>query len=161
MGNSVTKRVAMVAGLLTAPISARLDQRPPQAQVDDRPLKIKEFFSRRRCPLASESGEFVTAADRNHLDWRLLPGIAFVESGGGRAYKNNNVFGWGSCQKTFSSVRAGIHAVAVRLATSPLYRHKTTDQILFTYNPRPEYSEKVKAVMRLSGGASSVSQAAD
>ncbi len=142
----------MVASLITAPITARWDEKPQppkQARPDDRALKLKEFFRRRQSPLVTEAGEFVTAADRNHLDWRLLPGIAFVESSGGKNYSNNNVLGWDSCHKAFSSVRAGIQAVAARLGCSPLYRHKTTDQILYTYNPQPMYSEKVKAIMRM------------
>ena len=163
MGNSAAKRFAMVAGLLTAPITARMDRphTPKQALADHRSLKIKNFFLRKRCPLASEAGEFISAADRNRLDWRLLPGIAFVESGGGKDYRNNNIFGWDNCHRAFSSVRAGIHAVAERLANSPLYRHKTTDQILGTYNPRPEYSERVKAVMRMIASAPATETAAD
>ncbi|HZU26792.1 MAG TPA: hypothetical protein VFA04_14800 [Bryobacteraceae bacterium] len=163
MPNSTAKRFAMVAGLLTAPITARMDKPhpPKQALADDRCLKLKHFFQRKKSPLASEADEFVAAADRNRLDWRLLPGIAFVESGGGKDYRNNNVFGWDNCHKAFTSVRAGIHAVAARLANSPLYRHKNTDQILGTYNPRPEYSEKVKAVMRMIAAAPVSETAAD
>jgi hypothetical protein len=163
MGNFAAKRFAMVAGLLTAPITARMDKPhpPKQALADDRCLKLRNFFLRKRSPLASEAGEFVEAADRNSLDWRLLPGIAFVESGGGKDYRNNNVFGWDNCHKAFTSVRAGIHAVAERLAHSPLYRHKNTDQILGTYNPRPEYSAKVKAIMQMISAAPVSQTAAD
>jgi len=124
-------------------------------------MKIKEFFRRKKCPLVSEAQEFILAADQNHLDWRLLPSIAFVESGAGKRYRNNNVLGWASCNQAFSSVRTGIHAVAARLGTSPLYRHKNIDQILCTYNPRPEYSVKVKAVMQMIGSASLAPAAAD
>src|SRR5579884_4227109 len=153
MGTSVAKRCAMVAGLLTAPITARMEKPHPtkSAVADDRPLRLKSFFQKKKSPLASEAVEFIHAADKNRLDWRLLPGIAFVESGGGKAYKNNNVLGWANCHKAFSSVRAGIHTVAERLANSPLYRHKNTDQILCTYNPQPQYSERVKAIMRTIG----------
>jgi len=162
MGNSIAKRCAMVAGLLTAPITARMEKPhpPKQALEDDRPMKLKNFFARKRAPLASEANEFIVAADDNHLDWRLLPSIAFVESGGGKEYRNNNVLGWANCEKAFTSVRAGIHAVAARLANSPLYRHKDIDHILGTYNPRPEYSARVKAVMQMIGSSPAI-EAAD
>lgn len=152
----------MCASLLTAPLTARLDSASvaKQTLIASRSMKLKEFFSRNRCPLASDAREFIVAADQNNLDWRLLPSIAFVESGAGKRYRNNNVLGWASCHKAFSSVRAGIHTVAARLAASPLYRHKNTDQILFTYNPSPEYSQKVKAIMRTIGSMP-LSQAAD
>jgi len=153
MGSSIAQRIAMCASLLTAPLTARFDdaQVPKQSVIEGRSLKLKDFFRRKQCPLANEAREFVVAADDNNLDWRLLPSIAFVESGAGKNYRNNNVLGWDNCHKAFTSVRAGIHAVAARLALSPLYRHKDINHILYTYNPRPEYSEKVKAVMRMIG----------
>jgi hypothetical protein len=43
--------------------------------------------------------------------------------------------------------------VAERLANSDYYRGKSIDQILLTYNPRPQYRTKVKAVMQEIGPA--------
>jgi len=52
--------------------------------------------------------------------------------GGGRAARNNNLFGWmGSCDLRLSP--AGIHEVASHLGTSKLYRNKDVDGILRTY----------------------------
>src|SRR5947199_7314108 len=163
MPNSVAKRFAMAAGLLTAPITARMDKPhpPKQAQPYDRTMRLRQFFLGKRAPLASEAAEFIAAADHNRPAWRLLTGIAFIESGGGKEYRNTNVFGWGNCKLAFSSVRAGIYTVAARLAHSSLYRHKTTDQILYTYNPKPQYSERVKEVMRMIASAPLRETAAD
>jgi hypothetical protein len=87
------------------------------------------------------------AADRHQLDWRLLPSIALVESGGGKVAPNNNVFGWNSARHKFPSIQAGIHSVAERLANAPHYRGKSLEDKLKTYNPRPEYRLTVQRVM--------------
>lgn len=109
----------------------------------------RSFFEERDCPAHKFAGDFIDAADDNDLDWRLLPSISYVESGGGKEYRNNNILGWANAEKRFQSVRAGIHSVARRLAVSPLYRDKSVDAILHTYNPEHgEYVVKVKAVMR-------------
>jgi len=114
---------------------------------DSRLQRIRNFFNRQKCPVEKYAEEFIIAADNNKLDWRLLPSIALVESSGGKVYRNNNVFGWSSCRRRFPSVKAGIHAVAERLANAPQYRDKDLDSILKTYNSRPIYSKTVKRVM--------------
>jgi len=90
-------------------------------------------------------------ADRHKLDWRLLPSICFVETGGGKAANGNNLFGWDSGRAEFASMRDSIHHVAARLAESELYRDKQLDEKLSVYNPFPHYGPLVKSVMnRLS-----------
>ena len=101
-----------------------------------------------------EEDEFLTAADQNALDWRLLPSISIIESGGGKAGHNNNIFGWDGCRQAFESIPHGIRMVAAQLSKSVLYRHKDTDGILRMYNPYPDYGPKVKAVMRSLGPVS-------
>jgi hypothetical protein len=115
---------------------------------DSRFHRIKAFFARYNCPVEKYAADFVVAADRNQLDWRLLPSIALVESSGGKVYMNNNIFGWDSCKQRFPSVQAGIHVVADRLANAPQYQGKNVDAMLKTYNPRPIYGKTVKRVMQ-------------
>jgi hypothetical protein len=91
---------------------------------------------------------FLEAADDYKLDWRLLPSLSYVESSGGKSARNNNIFGWNSGRAQFSSPAAGIHTVGYRLAHSRPYRNKGLDEVLFTYNPNPEYAAIVKSVMR-------------
>ena len=114
---------------------------------DRRLLRIKTFFRQRICPAHEYAAEFLIASDKQKLDWRLLPSIAFIESSGGKVFSNNNIFGWNSCRHRFPSVIAGIHMVADRLANSPLYRGKSIDEKLKTYNARPHYRVAVKKVM--------------
>lgn len=153
---SVSKRLVMFAGLLAAPAATNIASytvEPPATQTPDpRLVRLQEFLAERDCPITEYAADFIEAADANDLDWRLLPSISFIESGGGKDYVNNNVFGWDSCRQKFPSVRAGIHIVASRLANSSLYRDKSVDQILRTYNPTVvEYPARVKSVMNSIG----------
>lgn len=151
---TVSKGLFMFAGLLATPIVPLAQMSTPtnQTEEDPRLVRLKEFLHENDCPIKRLASDFIEAADKQDLDWRLLPSIAVVESGGGKRYKNNNVFGWGNCERRFPSVRAGIHIVAERLANSRLYRDKNIDQLLRTYNPeQPNYAQKVKAVMSLIG----------
>lgn len=148
------KEFVVVAGLLVAPIAVDFANgaEPSSAAKNDPRLPVLEnFFAARHCPVRSLAGEFLIAADKNGLDWRLLPSISLVESGGGKVSRNNNIFGWNSGRRRFSSIRESIHAVAAKLAHSKLYQDKDTERILSTYNSRPRWAERVKAVMRTIG----------
>jgi hypothetical protein len=151
------KDFLLVAGLLAAPATVSVQQHtasPTVKQNDPRLSRLQKFFGDRDCPLRSSAKDFLLAADQNQLDWRLLPSISIIESSGGKAYTNNNVFGWGSCKEKFTSVRAGIHYVAAQLGRSRRYKDKDTDSKLQIYNPLPDYSQRVKAVMRAIGSCS-------
>jgi hypothetical protein len=148
---SASKRLFVFAGLLAAPASTNVSQAlPPPSQtiVDNRLVRLKQFLGKMDCPLNEYAADLIEAADSNALDWRLLPSISVIESSGGKYYMNNNVFGWKSCKERFPSVRDGIQYVAFRLANSDLYREKSLEEVLKTYNPRRRYSTKVKYVMR-------------
>jgi hypothetical protein len=132
------------------------DQRVPVSEYrsDPRRASLEKFFGDRGCPARDLAEDFLVASDRHGLDWRLLPSIAFVESTGGKVYWNNNIMGWGSSRRRFSSVRAGIHHVAERLGNSSSYKNKGLDKLLRTYNPLPAYTSTVTRVMALIGPAS-------
>lgn len=141
----------MIAGMLSVPVAVtntEVQGAAAEYQNDPRLASLKSFFQKGDCPVFDESAEFLRAADRHSLDWRLLPSISMVESGGGRAAPNNNLFGWDNGRAVFSSFRAGIHDVASRLETSKLYRDKDVDGILRMYNPSASYSGVVKSVMK-------------
>jgi len=151
------KDFLLVAGLLAAPATVSVQQyqaSPVVKQNDPRLSRLQKFFGDRDCPLRDSAKDFLVAADQNHLDWRLLPSISIIESSGGKYYGNNNVFGWDSCKEKFTSVRAGIHYVAAQLGKSRRYKDKDIDSKLQLYNPLPEYSQRVKAVMRSIGSCS-------
>jgi hypothetical protein len=146
----------LIASLLATPRLMHPGQhltRQLSYESDPRYVVLKTYLSSRNSPLEPLTADFIAAADRNSLDWRLLPAIATLESGAGKRYRNNNVFGWDSCRVRFPSVRNGIHHVADRLANSRLYRDKDVDGILRTYNPYASYPGRIKNIMRTLGPA--------
>jgi len=139
------------AGMVSIPIAvAPQGGAEPAADYREDPRfeKLRAFFQKTDCPAQEYAKAFLEAADRYELDWRLLPSLSYVESTGGKAARNNNLFGWNSGRAEFSSPSAGIHEVGYRLAYSDLYKNKDLDGLLNTYNPLPEYAQKVKSVMR-------------
>ncbi len=155
---SGSKYFALAAGLLAIPVTIRMERPVPAKPLqqthqldrptDPRAVRLHQFLSKLKCPVRDMAEDFVRAADDNNLDWRLLPSISIIESGGGKAYKNNNIMGWGNGDRIFPTIRAGIHQVAFKLGKSSLYRHRDTDGKLRIYNPDEEYAPKVEAVMQ-------------
>ncbi len=141
-----------VMGIVSLPVSLSLSQarstQPSDYRHDPRLETLRNFFSKAECPAAKYSEAFLEAADAYELDWRLLPSLSFVESTGGKSARNNNLFGWDSGRAHFPNPIAGIHAVGYKLANSILYKDKSLDRLLATYNPNLEYAQKVKSVMR-------------
>lgn len=123
---------------------------------------IDAYFSTRGMPLAGMGMKMILEAEKNNLDWRLLPAIAVRESTGGKfecKKVSNNAFGWGSCKIGFKSNEEAIEIVAKNLGgnnprTAHHYNEKTTKQILRAYNPPsvvPRYAEQVMAIMNVIG----------
>jgi hypothetical protein len=141
----------VIAGMLTVPVAVTNTEVPDaktEYRNDPRLDALKKFFQASDCPAQDFPEEFLRAADRHNLDWRLLPSLSLIESGGGRAARNNNLFGWDNGRAIFASFRAGIHHVAGHLEKSKLYRDKDLDHILQMYNPDVNYPGVVKSVMR-------------
>jgi hypothetical protein len=120
----------------------------PDYRSDPRLQALQRFFQKSACPALEYASTFLEAADIYELDWRLLPSISYVESTGGKAALNNNLFGWDSGHARFPSATAGIHEVGYQLTHSERYRNKNVDAILAMYNPDSGYAVKVKSVMR-------------
>jgi len=153
MRKLLTSGLAVFAGMVSMPANVSKQQtlsstQLPDYQRDARLKTLQRFFGKANCPAQKYSQVFLEAADSNDLDWRLLPSISFVESTGGKAAKNNNLFGWDSGRAGFASPVASIQTVGYRLSHSELYRDKDVDEILATYNPNAEYADRVKFVMR-------------
>lgn len=125
---------------------------------------IDAYFAKYDMPLEGNGAKMVEEAEKNDLDWRLLPAIAVRESTGGKlsCFKSkNNPFGWNSCKTGFKSVGAGIETVARNLGgnnpkTKMHYENKTTAEILNAYNPPaivPRYTPQVINIMNSIGEA--------
>jgi len=142
------------AGMVSIPaivttVDAKLPQMPntPAFKPDPRLPLLEKFFESADAPAKEFSHVFLSEADHYELDWRLLPSISFVESTGGKAARNNNMFGWDCGRAEFTSMTDGIRTVARHLGRAERYRDKDVDEILLAYNPNPAYSRIVKSVM--------------
>ena len=118
---------------------------------------IDAYFKDHNAPLEGHGIKFVLEAEKNDLDWRLLPAIAMRESTGGiHACKkaSNSVFGYGSCKISFGSIDESIEIVAKSLGgnnpnTARHYDNKTISQILKKYNSViPGYANQVMRIMK-------------
>ena len=152
------KQLLVAVGLFAFPLTMWTEKRPPSVQPipakrlepvspDPRTVRLKKFLTKLHCPVSDLADEFVHAADDNRLDWRLLPSISVIESGGGKAYRNNNIFGWNQGLEVFPTIRVGIHEVAFKLAKSPLYQNRDVLGKLRLYNPDESYPGAVLTVM--------------
>ncbi|MBV9084151.1 MAG: hypothetical protein JOZ62_15855 [Acidobacteriaceae bacterium] len=129
------------------PVALTMQESGSTPHQDPRLVRLRSFLARLHCPIADLAPEFIRAADANHLDWRLLPSISLIESSGGKAYRNNNIFGWNNGDQPFESIPAGIHEVAFRLGHSPIYRNRDSYGKLRLYNPDESYASAVIDVM--------------
>jgi hypothetical protein len=119
---------------------------------------IDTYFDKYDAPLKGYGMKFVEEAEKNGIDWRLLPAIAMRESTGGKqACKRvpNSVFGWGSCKISFESIEQSIEVVSKNLGgnnpnTDHHYEGKTTEEILRKYNSViPNYPKEVVRIMKM------------
>jgi hypothetical protein len=89
---------------------------------DSRAVLVDRFLATYASPMQGMGKQFVTAADQNGLDWRLLPAIAFQESNLGKKIPRNshNPFGWAIYEGKnsgayFDSWSEAINIVATRM----------------------------------------------
>jgi len=115
---------------------------------DPRIVRLGKLFRSYNCPEPHHIPEYLSAADGYGLDYRLLPAVSIRETLCGIAEKQNNRWGYHPGRQSFPSIEAGIDFVARQLAQNPLYKGKTLQEKLFTYNPRLAYPGEVEQIMR-------------
>lgn len=143
--------LVLVAGFLgAAAATGYSDHNAAKIQRKDDPRVgiLRRFLQEKHSPAESYAETFIREADSHKLDWRLLPSLAFVESGAGKTCRRNNLFGWDNGASRFSSVTAAIHQVAEALAEARPYKGKSTMEKLAAYNESPDYRNLVAGVMR-------------
>ncbi len=117
--------------------------------------KIDAYYKKRGMPLEGYGAKMVAEAEKNNLDWRLLPAIAIKESTGGKFACVKNPFGWGSCKIKFDNWNEAIETVARNLGgnnpnTARYYKDKTTIEKLSRYNSViPTYNKEIFEFMDL------------
>ena len=140
---------AGVLGMATA--TAQVDQHDitkNRKKFDLREVLLRKFFNRNHCPAEDYASVFLAEADAHRLDWRLLPSLSMVESGGGKHAAGNNLFGWANGKTAFGSITEAIHHVAATLDLGRAYRGKSLEEKLLTYNPSIDYKALVTSMMR-------------
>lgn len=91
---------------------------------DYRVENLKRFLEKYNSPLASYAQEFVTYADENNLDYRLVPAITGVESTFGKNIPENsyNAYGWANGVYKFTSWEDSISHVSMTLKSKYIDR---------------------------------------
>jgi hypothetical protein len=139
---------AGVLGIAAAGVHAEQDPTKIRKKFDLREAILRKFFKEYHCPAERYADVFVAEADAYHLDWRLLPSLSIVESGGGKYARGNNLFGWANGKTRFDSISEAVHHVAMTLSLGKAYQGKDLEAKLLTYNHRLDYKTAVIDVMR-------------
>ena len=112
----------------------------------DRAEAVESFLESHSCEITGLARDFVQAAELNKFDYRLLPVLAVLETGCGRAARNNNLFGWANGRKRFSSFRQASTS-SLNVFSSHHYSGKSVAEKLKIYNRRAAYRRKVLKMM--------------
>jgi hypothetical protein len=140
--------VAAMGMALSATTVADLPAQP-RPQPDPRIARLEKFFEIYHCPTPRYTSQYLRAADRYGLDYRLLPAVSIRETSCGKtANQRNNLWGYHPGRQEFPTIEAGLEVLARRLAEDSLYKGKALPDKLFTYNPVPAYVDEVTWIMR-------------
>lgn len=95
---------------------------------DYRVENLRNFLLKFNSPLAPYAQDFVTYADANGLDYRLVPSISGVESTFGKAIPSNsfNAYGWANGNYSFTSWSDSIGVVSATIRTEYIEKGATT-----------------------------------
>ena len=108
---------------------------------EERIKSLANFFEEQKSPLVENADTFVDVADKYHLDYRLLPAIACMESSCGKRLipESFNPFGWGIYGKNaiyFKSFDEAIEVVGKELAEKYITKGlNTPEKIAPVYTP--------------------------
>ena len=135
----------------TAEELAGLQMPPP----DPRYQSLEQFFQKFKCPEPVNVKEYIEAADKYALDYRLLPAISIQESTCGihvphwcpKGKLSNNL--WGFRTQCYDNVPAAIDSVLSQIKTTSPFAGNTIKKILWYYNGtvNPSYPGQVMGLM--------------
>lgn len=98
--------------------SAKLSLNVQNSQLSDiRAKALRNVFEKYNSPLMDEAENYIKLADKNGVDWKLLPSIAGLESSFGKRLMPNshNAYGWGGGHIYFDSWEHGIDVITKAL----------------------------------------------
>ena len=117
---------------------------------DMRVVALQNVLERYNSPLAPYAAYYIEEADKNEMDWRLLPAIAGLESSFGlhQMPGSHNSYGWGGGHIYFESVEDGIATVLGALKTKYASRGATTvESIAPIYSESPTWAPRIRFFM--------------
>lgn len=133
---------AILAGLHT--------NTPVQPVADNRAKILKEYLAQYDSPLAEHADTFVQEADKQNIDWKLVPAITGVESYFGQLIPPYSYNGWGyhvydGNVRGFASWDEGIEVVTAALREDYMnaWGAENIHQIGSIYAADPLWSSKV------------------
>lgn len=95
---------------------------------------VRSFLNSYNAPIAKNAEDFVRAAEMYGIDYRLLPAISIIESGGGKkVFKPYNPFGWGT--RGYKSFTSAIYDVSRGMSVYYSKGLVQPEQIAQKYNP--------------------------
>jgi hypothetical protein len=128
--------------------SATLKSDATATDYDYRVENLNRYLTKNGSPLAVYSEQFVSFADENGLDYRLVPAISGVESTFGKRIPGNsyNAYGWANGGYTFKSWPDSIEIVTSTLRSEYINKGATTiSKIARRYAPpSTTWASKVK-----------------
>ncbi len=140
-GQPLFNRLALLGGAegMQGAVLSNQEQTDAMKIALERGKLIDNYFSKRDMPLEGFGTKMAIEADKNGIDWRLIPAIAIRESSGGKNACDNNPFGWDSCKTNFKSTDEAIEIVAWNLGgnnpkTKKYYEIDDTRHKLHHYN---------------------------
>ena len=116
-------------------------------QLDPRAKVLANYFASKNSPFEYQAQDFVDAADKYGLDWKLVPAISGVESTFGKAAYGYNAWGWGIYGDQalgFNSWKDGIETVSAGLKTGYIDKGLTNPySINKVYAASPTWGSRV------------------
>jgi hypothetical protein len=142
----------------SAKLTLTLKQTPKIQERDNRAKILKAYFTKYDSPLAEYSDVVIQEADKNNIDWKLIPAISGVESGFGKAIPVNSYNGWGfgiygDHVLRFASWNEGIATVSKSLREDYMNRYKAKNvyEIGSIYAASPTWAYRVSNLMNQIG----------
>lgn len=133
----------------SAALIADIDVKP-----DSREQIIKAFLKTYNSPLAKNAHTFISTADDNRIDYRLLVAISGVESTFGRElpFESHNAWGWGiygDNMITFTSYDEAITVISTELRQKYINKWKADDVYKMgrLYASSPTWAQRVDYFM--------------
>jgi hypothetical protein len=117
--------------------------------IDARERVLREYLASKNSPLEENAKDLIEAADKYHMDWRLVTAISGVESSFGKAIPNGSYNGWGwgyssNGIKHFNSWKSGIYELNQGLKQNYVNKGLTTPYLMNSvYAASPTWGARV------------------